>query len=412
MRIGIVTTWQERGAAYVSRQYRDALRHGHEVFIYARGGEGYAIGDKNWDDASVTWGKKIPLHIPMSIDLADFKKWIIEKGLDIVFFNEQQWWEPVLLCNSMGIMTGTYVDYYTQETVPFFQVFDFLICNTKRHFSVFEWHPQAIYLPWGTNTDIFDLKSEQLVNPELVTFFHSAGVSPERKGTDILLKAFYDLKIPAKLIIHSQINLKDFYKDMQDLIDELEESGKLTLIEKTVPAPGLYHLGDIYVYPSRLDGIGLSLPEAMACGLPVITTDCQPMNEFVDQANSKLIKISVKSKRNDNYYWPMCEPEAESLTDLLTEYANNIKNIPDAKRSAREYAVKHLDWKINSMHLSELIEGFKIIPQSTKIDVVKNIMLYENNRASWQLKLYKKFPFLFKPFDWLWPLIKLAYVQK
>ena len=37
MHIGIVTTWFERGAAYVSRQYRDALAGQHTVFIFARG---------------------------------------------------------------------------------------------------------------------------------------------------------------------------------------------------------------------------------------------------------------------------------------------------------------------------------------------------------------------------------------
>ena len=57
MRIGIVTTWFERGAAYVSRQYRKQLERQHEVFIYARGGERQAIQDPKWDDKNVTWGK-------------------------------------------------------------------------------------------------------------------------------------------------------------------------------------------------------------------------------------------------------------------------------------------------------------------------------------------------------------------
>ena len=40
MNIGIVTTWFERGAAYVSKQYKDSLEEcGHKVFIYSRGGE-------------------------------------------------------------------------------------------------------------------------------------------------------------------------------------------------------------------------------------------------------------------------------------------------------------------------------------------------------------------------------------
>lgn len=47
MRIGIITTWFERGAAYVSRQFMELLQQTDEVFIYARGGEKYAMGDPN-----------------------------------------------------------------------------------------------------------------------------------------------------------------------------------------------------------------------------------------------------------------------------------------------------------------------------------------------------------------------------
>lgn len=91
MNIGIVTTWFERGAAYVSRQYRDLLSTEHEVFIYARGGESYAIGDPHWDDARVTWAKKCFNPLLTAVDLQDFERWIRSNKLDVVFFNEQHW---------------------------------------------------------------------------------------------------------------------------------------------------------------------------------------------------------------------------------------------------------------------------------------------------------------------------------
>ena len=57
MKIALVTTWFERGAAYVSRQYRDLLRGDHEVLVYARGGESAARGDPRWDGDDVTWAR-------------------------------------------------------------------------------------------------------------------------------------------------------------------------------------------------------------------------------------------------------------------------------------------------------------------------------------------------------------------
>jgi len=77
MKIGIVTTWFERGAAYVSKQYKELLEQNNEVYIFARGGESYAKDNNNWDDDNVYWSKK--LYSPFSvftIDEKEFKKWI------------------------------------------------------------------------------------------------------------------------------------------------------------------------------------------------------------------------------------------------------------------------------------------------------------------------------------------------
>ena len=63
MNIGIVTTWFERGAAYVSRQYMEVLQKTDEVFIYARGGEKYEVGNPKWDLPNVHWGKKDKISI-------------------------------------------------------------------------------------------------------------------------------------------------------------------------------------------------------------------------------------------------------------------------------------------------------------------------------------------------------------
>ena len=58
----------------------------------------------------------------MAIDLVDFRQWIEQKGIEMVFFNEQRWWDPVLLCAELGVIAGAYVDYYTRSTVPLFLV--------------------------------------------------------------------------------------------------------------------------------------------------------------------------------------------------------------------------------------------------------------------------------------------------
>ncbi|MCB8984692.1 MAG: glycosyltransferase family 4 protein [Ardenticatenaceae bacterium] len=400
MNIGIVTTWFERGAAYVSRQYRQVLQHDHNVYIYARADE-YAIGDPSWDDEYVTWGKRLPFVMGTAVDLRDFRRWLVEKKIQLIIFNEQKWWPLVKFCNHLGIITGAYVDYYTEETVPFFECYDFLICNTRRHYSVFSWHPNCIYIPWGTDLLAFKPSNFEPVVPGRVTFFHSSGMSPYRKGTDWILKAMDYLPNEARLFVHSQGSLNEKMPQLGSLIDRLIKEDKLEVYEKTVPTPGLYKRGDVYVYPSRLDGIGLSVPEALASGLPVITTNSPPMNEFVIPGeNGRVVKIDKLVARADGYYWPQALIDQESLRKEMAYYVTNYESLAQFKAEAREYAENKLDWFQNAKDLASQIETVTKRSESELEDVYYQILQYEKRHTSIQ----QKYP---KLFHWLIKLTKL-----
>ncbi len=393
MKIGVVTTWFERGASYVSKQYLEALHDDHEVFIYARGFRNTPENEA-WDQDFVHWGKESILPVPMAIDQKDFIKWIRSNALDIVFFNEQQWWPPVLWAREEGVITGAYIDYYTEETIPLFEAYDFLICNTKRHFEAFEWHAQAHYIPWGTDIDLFKPGSFDPVG-EVPVFFQSCGYSPLRKGTDFIIEAFSRIDQASKLIIHSQVDLKKAMPEQADNIDMLLKDEKLEIIEKTVSAPGLYHLGDVYVAPSRLEGIGLTAAEAISCGLPFITTDFPPMNEFVTEDSGRAARVDRLWARKDGYYWPQCRPDIESLADQMRWYIDNRRNISDLKRRAREYAGLHLDWEKREPEINRVFFDSKKM-NSSHSRLNRQINEFERGKSGIKLKIARKFPFLYK----------------
>lgn len=366
MRVGLVTTWFERGAGMVSRQIADALSSaGMDVRVYARG-EKYAIGNPKWDLPNVHWGRR--LHWPGSgkIDRADFEAWISSNKIEIIIFNEQRWWQPILWAKAAGVRCGSYVDYYTRETVPLFGVYDFLICNTRRHYSVFEWHPGAVYLPWGTDTEVFKPAEKP---PQRLTFFHSCGWDTYRKGTDLVIKAFESIQsqTKAELIIHSQRNLSD----------SISSGVGVTVRVETVPAPGLYHLGDFYVYPSRLEGIGLTICEALSSGLPVITTDEGPMSEFVrHEKTGFLVPVARRFARQDGYYWPMCEIDVQALADAMLRASEmDLDSIRSMQRAARVDAVKSRSWNDNSSALVNIVTAATSIALSP--DLVQEIRRYD-----------------------------------
>lgn len=394
MNVGIVTTWFERGAAYVSRQYKEILEEENNVFIYARGGEEFAKNDSVWNQGNVTWGKQYKHTTRAKINIKHLKNWITENNIQVVIFNEQHEWEPVIACDEMGVIIGAYIDYYKKETVPFFRIYDFVLCNTKRHYSVFEGFFQSKYIPWGTDTDLFKpefIKKEH--NKDIVTFFHSSGMNPLRKGTDYIIKAAHNLiKEEFKIIIHSQVELTVFFPELKGMIDELIDNEKIEIIDQTISAPGLYHLYDIYLYPSRLEGIGLTVPEAISCGLPTITTDEAPMNEFVQQnLSGRLVDVEKRELRSDNYYWKQSFVSINSLAEEMLFYINNSSHIEKYKEDAREFALSNLDWKKNALDLNRFISELKK-QKSGKNQVKESIMKYESNRP---LKYYLN---TFKPY--------------
>lgn len=395
MNIGIVTTWFERGAAYVSKQFEDVLSKENSVFIYARGGEKYAKGDPKWDRENVTWGKRDLTRMAMIgstyINKKDFIKWIKQNSIEVILFNEQQWFTPIIWCKELGVKTFAYIDYYTEATIPLFDIYDGLICNTKRHAFAFRNHRNVKYIKWGTDIDLY--KPSNICSDKL-TFFHSAGMAPFRKGTDILLESFYKTKNrrDARLLLHTQVSITDTFPHLSEIIKEMVDENTLKIVRKTVSAPGLYSQGDVYVYPSRLDGIGLTLMEAISSGLACITIDSPPMNEFIEDDFGRLCDVEYLYSRRDGYYWPMSVANKDSLTHILDNFIDKEIDINSMKLKAREYAIKELDFVKNCEKLNQIIYDTELQSLST---------IHKDKIYSFNTEGHKKILKYFYPLYWL-----------
>jgi len=365
MNIGFVSTWFERGAAYVTRYYLNSVKENNDVFVYARGGEKYAKGNPKWDKDYVTWAPRLN---GTEINWNHFKDWVKENKIDTLFFNEQQSFEVIFKCKYYlpEVKIGSYIDYYKQDTVRMFKYFDFLICNTKRHYEVFEWHEQCYYIPWGTDIEKFHpdninkkYTDELNLDNNKTTFFHSCGMSL-RKGTDLLIETFIKnnrIYNNSNLVIHSQLNFKETFGYS---INELRKYN-IYIIEETVSHPGLYFLGDIYVYPTTLDGLGLTMYEALSVGLPVITTNEPPMNEVVNNEVGYLVDVEKKISRHDAYYWPLSFCFQKSLKEALLYYINNKDSLFELKQKAREYAVENFNLIQNLEKVEKIFYNTEIL---------------------------------------------------
>ena len=251
----------------------------------------------------------------------------------------------------------------------------------------FQDHPNAWYIPWGADLSLFSPKKKE-VQKKALTFFHNAGMNPYRKGSDLVIQAFASMKEKdCKLIIHAQVGPDVLEATIRHMLDD----ERITWIQEEVPAPGLYHLGDVYVYPSRLDGIGLSLPEALACGLPAIVPNEGPMNEFVfDGLNGKWVDVARRWKREDGYFWPMNEVKVSALAEAMDEIALDKGQLSLWKDRGISFTQKHLNWHKNAAGLSALLQGVKSNAASAKaLDACKNYQGALNPKLTLKMKLHR-----------------------
>lgn len=356
--IGIVTTWFEKGAGYVSKQFYKVLKNEFNVFIYARGGERFAKGVPEWDFPWVTWAEKRFGESMTGVEPDHFKKWIDKNKIELVIFNEQNDFRILQECKKWGLPIVAYIDYYKKHDIEKFKVYDGLICNTRRHYSVFKDLPNSVYIPWGTDVEYFSNRQSPLKNRyKKVIFFHNAGFlgKNKRKGTSEVIKAFKRIKNRSKrLIIHSQVSLLGLGAG-QFLYAVF--SPRIRIIRRNVY--GLFHMGDVYVYPTKHEGIGLTICEALASGTPVITTNNPPMNEFViDGYNGKLVDVVKFVPRSDNHYWDEAIISVESLQKNMEFFLENKNKLNTYKQNAREYAEKERDWNKNGKILVDYIKSF------------------------------------------------------
>ena len=131
--------------------------------------------------------------------------------------------------------------------------------------------------------------------------------------------------------------------NLNSLIDDLDLEDKITfrsgISEKEIVKT--YHDSDIAVIPSLYEGFGFGAGEAMACGVPLISTDSGGLKQVIGDAALKIKPGSVNEIE-------------EGILKLFTE--EKIRQ--ELAKKGRERMEEFFDWKIAA---SAYIEVFKKI---------------------------------------------------
>ena len=175
--------------------------------------------------------------------------------------------------------------------------------SLKRHFNI-----NSKVVPNLVSKEFF---FKQKTNNDSLTII-TTGSLIERKGFDLLIKALsicsYDLPHHWKAVIIGGGNLRN---KLQQLIDDYGLNNHIQLVgsKSKLEIVQLLQNSDIFVLPSRNETFGVVYIEALACGLPIIATDCGVPSEIVTPENGLFIP-----KEN-----------VDALASAISYMAQNIK---------------------------------------------------------------------------------------
>jgi glycosyltransferase involved in cell wall biosynthesis len=153
------------------------------------------------------------------------------------------------------------------------------------------------------------------------------GTLEPRKNLDRLLSAFQSVAgdIPHWLVIAGGLGWK--YQKLLERISDHPMRSRIILTGFVDDAnlPVLLSMAEFLVYPSLLEGFGLPVLEAMACGTPVLTSDTSSMPEIAGEAAHLVNPLSIESIENGIRLLATDGSYRESLSEKGIQRASGFK---------------------------------------------------------------------------------------
>lgn len=170
---------------------------------------------------------------------------------------------------------------------------------------------------------------------DLIRFIY-AGQSSIRKGTPLLLDAWEKAQLAgAELVLVGSWHLAGSKRS------QLPRGVRVMQPVGPDKLRDLYRESDVFVFPSFFEGFGLVILEAMACGLPVIASDCSAGPDVLDDACGRVITAG----------------DAEQLVETLRWFAANRHRLPQMKSASRS-KVEVFTWTSYRNAVSEAVAPF------------------------------------------------------
>ena len=232
--------------------------------------------------------------------------------------------------------------------------------DTFRHSGV---HVPIRVMPLGIDIDYFHPRITGFRPSSRYTFL-SVFEWGERKGIEVLLRAFAREfeKTDDALLLLSVYN-RDPGVHVYDEVAKLGLPSGAPIIVLLNPEFSPYQMGSLYrsadcfVLPTRGEGWGMPVLEAMACGLPAIATDWSGPADFLHEGVGYPLQVKqmVKARAKCPYYtgFDWADPDGEHLQALMRHAYEHpeearAKGLAAAEEVAGRYTLEHAAERVKS----------------------------------------------------------------
>ena len=197
---------------------------------------------------------------------------------------------------------------------------------------------KTIVFPWGVDLERFNVGTLERTNNIVFTLFCNRSWEP-RYGVDVLARAFVTVarqREDVELVLlggGSQGNVIRSILQRGNVLDRVTFGGQVSQTD----LPRWYHMADLYISPSHVDGSSVSLMEALACGLPCLVSDIPANQEWVFEGENG---------------WLFRDGNVDDLAKKILAAIDQREKLPAIGAAGRRIAEERADWKKNAEMLT------------------------------------------------------------
>ncbi len=196
-----------------------------------------------------------------------------------------------------------------------------------------------------------------------------------RKGIDVLVKAFSKAFRPdddVELVMHCHNPYLSGFSMEKTFHRFGIRSHAPVIFSKPVPDPvlvDLYNSCDAFVLPTRGEGWGLPILEAMSCGKPVIVTDYSAPRDFVNTDCGYPVEVESMITVFDPYffntdfdYGQWANPSVDHLVEIMRHVYRNPDEAAGKGLAARQQVETLWTWRLSAQKAARRLRDLEATP--------------------------------------------------